>query len=272
MADEPLTTETPETPGNPAESGVSLLGSLYGPSEETANEPESSEAPPEAAPEEGSEEQVEEVEITTVEELAEHFQIDPEWIQNLKITQKVNGQPVEFSIAEALATHRKVAAADSYLAEAKQKAKAIEEEARQKEQAVVSTLASFSKLVESVEAELDKDIKNIDWNRLREDDPAEYAAKKADIKERRERLDKMKQEAVASYQETLRKAAEAQQKLREERLPQERQIFLERVPDWNPQERDELVKYLFEEGFSEHDIQVADFNGRLLAAFVKAWR
>lgn len=272
MADEPLTTETPETPGNPAESGVSLLGSLYGPSEETANEPESSEAPQEAAPEEGSEEQVEEVEITTVEELAEHFQIDPEWIQNLKITQKVNGQPVEFSIAEALATHRKVAAADSYLAEAKQKAKAIEEEARQKEQAVVSTLASFSKLVESVEAELDKDIKNIDWNRLREDDPAEYAAKKADIKERRERLDKMKQEAVASYQEMLRQAAEAQQRLREERLPQERQIFLERVPDWNPQERDELVKYLFEEGFSEHDIQVFAFNGRLLALAVKAMR
>ena len=113
MADEPLTTETPETPENPAPSGVSLLDSLYGPSEETADEPESSEAPQEAAPEEGSEEQVEEVEITTVEELAEHFQIDPEWIQNLKITQKVNGQPVEFSIAEALATHRKVAAADS---------------------------------------------------------------------------------------------------------------------------------------------------------------
>src|SRR5690606_29754302 len=276
MADEPLTTETPETPGNPAESGVSLLGSLYGPSEETANEPESSEAPPEAAPEEGSEEQVEEVEITTVEELAEHFQIDPEWIQNLKITQKVNGQPVEFSIAEALATHRKVAAADSYLAEAKQKAKAIEEEARQKEQAVVSTLAAFSKLVESVEAELDKDIKNIDWNRLREDDPAEYAAQKAGIKEGRRRLDKM-QQAAASYQETLRKAAEAQQKLLQERLPQEQQIFLERVPEWldsekKTQERDELVKYLSEEGFSEHDIQVAAFNGRLLALAVKAMR
>src|SRR5690606_10372869 len=59
---------------------------------------------------------------------------------------------------------------------------------------------------------------------------------------------------------------------REERLPQERQIFLERVPDWNPQERDELVKYLFEEGFSEQDIQVVAYNGRLLAAFVKAWR
>lgn len=248
------------------------MDSLYGPSEEAANEPESSEAPQEAAPEEGSEEQVEEVEITTVEELAEHFQIDPEWIQNLKITQKVNGQPVEFSISEALATHMKVAAADSYLAEAKQKAKAIEEEARQKGQAVVSTLATFSKLVESVEAELDKDIKNIDWNRLREDDPAEYAAKKADIKERRERLDKMKQEAEASYQELLRQAAEAQERLREERLPQERQIFLERVPDWNPQERDELVKYLSEEGFSEHDIQVFAFNGRLLALAVKAMR
>lgn len=277
MADEPLTTETPETPENPAESGVSLLDNLYGPSEETADEPESSEAPQEAAPEEGSEEQVEEVEITTVEELAEHFQIDPEWIPNLKITQKVNGQPVEFSISEALATHMKVAAADSYLAEAKQKAKAIEEEARQKEQAVVSTLASFSKLVESVEAELDKDIKNIDWNRLREDDPAEYAAKKADIKERRERLDKMKQEAAASYQETLRKAAEAQQKLLQERLPQEQQIFLERVPEWldsekKAQERDELVKYLSEEGFSEQDIQVAAFNGRLLALAVKAMR
>ena len=266
------------------------MDSLYGPSEETADEPESSEAPQEAAPEEGSEEQVEEVEITTVEELAEHFQIDPEWIPNLKITQGSEEHTSELQspliISYAVFCLKKIflmirrpprSTLFPYTTLFRSKAKAIEEEARQKEQAVVSTLASFSKLVESVEAELDKDIKNIDWNRLREDDPAEYAAKKADIKERRERLDKMKQEAAASYQETLRKAAEAQQKLLQERLPQEQQIFLERVPEWSDsekktQERDELVKYLSEEGFSEHDIQVAAFNGRLLALAVKAMR
>ena len=69
------------------------------------------------------------IEVSSVEELAEHFEFDPEWMQNLTITQKVNGKEVSVQLADALTTHRQVAAGDEYLADAKQKAKGIIDQA-----------------------------------------------------------------------------------------------------------------------------------------------
>ena len=58
-----------------------------------------------------------EVELSSIEELAEHFNIDPEWVQNLNITQKIDGKEVSVSISDALQTHRQVTAGDEYLLE-----------------------------------------------------------------------------------------------------------------------------------------------------------
>lgn len=282
MADEQTQTpESTQTPENPAPSGVSLLDSMY-PSQEAPvveepkpeGEGEGQEATGEGA-EQGGEAQ--EVELSSLEELAEHFELDPEWLQTLSITQKVNGEAIPVKLADALATHRKVTAGDQYLTEAKTKAKSILEEANQQKEQLSGTLSTFAKLLESVESELERDTKGIDWAKLRESDPAEYAAKKAELKERRERLDQTKAEAAKAWQQVAAKAAQEQQEALKQRLPQEREVFLERVPEWADEEkaaaeREKVAQYLSGEGFSEDDIRVASFNGKVLAMAVKAMR
>jgi hypothetical protein len=176
-----------------------------------------------------------------------------------------------------LQTHRQVKAGDTYLADAKQKAKAIIEEADHTKDTFGNSVAEFATMVQTFEDELTRDEKNVNWQDLREKDPAEYAARIADQKGRRERLDSLKREGLEKYQATLANIQQAEQQRRVEELPKEMDAFLERVPDWSDdtkatKEREEVVKYLQSDGFSEQDIEVAAYNGRILAMAVKAKR
>lgn len=222
---------------------------------------------------EGEEEQ----EIRTIEELSEHFELDPEWLQGLSIKQKVNGKDVEVSLSDALSTHRKVKAADTYLSEAKEKAKAIAGEAGQQKEQLVGAVSAFSTLINEVEAELERDVKATDWAKLREEDPAEFAVRKDEVRERRARVDDLKQRAAASYADLAKNSKQKMSQAMEERLPSEREALLERVPDWGDEqkataERTELVNYLKSDGFTAEELEVAGYNGKVLALAIKAMR
>jgi hypothetical protein len=286
MAEQPV-----NDPAKPVQSPGSLLAEeWYAPDkpkepakEDPPVDPPKDEGPPKAAEEPKADdplkdgEESEEIELKTIEELAEHFQLDPEWLQNLSIKQKVNGKEVSVQLADALSTHRKVAAADTYLSEAKDKAKAIESEAAKQREELQATLATFGKLLESVESEINRDTKGIDWTKLRQDDPAEYAAKKDEIRDRRARLDEMKKEASQSIGAAVQKSQQQHLAQLQERLPQERETLLARIPEWSDDEkagteRAELVQYLKDEGYGDKDISIAAHNGKLLAMAVKAMR
>ena len=211
-----------------------------------------------------------EVEVQTLEQLAEHLETDPDWLKNLKVTEKVNGKEVEVSLSDALATHRKVAAGDDYLADAKAKAKDLISSADQEKQVVASSAATLSAILQEVEAEIDGDMKAEDWAKLRRDDPAEYSAKKEEIRERRARLDDMKQRAMAAFSETTTKLTEKQKAAREASVPKEYEIFLQMVPEWKDEsvaqkESTEITEYLTKKGHTPEEIEVAAYNGKLLA-------
>lgn len=260
--------------------GASLLDSMY-PAEthadikEVPNDDETAVSEGEA--ETSEEEETEEVELSSFDELAEHFDLDRDWLKGLKVETKVNGEVGQVSLSEMVAKYQQYQMGDVYLKEAKEKADQIVSEARQEKESIAGTVVAFSKLMENVEAEIERDVKNIDWAKLRQDDPAEHAAKKEEIRERRERLKELKQEAQKTYQEAAQKAKQQHLAALEENLPKEREMFFERVPEWRDNdkassEREEVVKYLSNEGFGEQDIKVAAYNGRLLAMAVKAMR
>lgn len=267
--------------------GALLADSLYGTPKveepEVTDEviEESQEETPEIEAKEDSEvegpDEGEEVEIRSFAELAEHYELDPEWADNLEFTEKVNGKEVKTSLAEMRSVFRKTEAADDFLNQAKAKAKEITEAAGQKKEALASSAAVFGKLVEQLEERLTKATKETDWAKLREEDPAEYAARKDEARENQQWLDRIKSEAQNAAHSVTSGAMQDQMKTLEEKLPEQREIFLERIPEWKDDdkaatERADLVKYLSDEGYSEQDINVAAYNGKLLALTVKAMR
>lgn len=231
-----------------------------------------SEETEEAAPvdQEVDEQGAEEVEVKTLEELAEHLETDPDWIRGLKVTEKVNGKEVEVALSDALATHRKVAAGDAYLADAKEKALATMEIANQEKETVASTAVALNALLQEAQQHLEGDMTEENWARLRREDPAEYSARKEEIRERRAKIDDMRQRAAEAYASSTTQLNEQQKARLAQRLPEEREIFMEMVPEWNDaevaqRESQEITEYLQAKGHSPEEIEVAAYNGKLLA-------
>lgn len=234
------------------------------PTDEAPEDEKSQETPPEEV------EEVEEVEITSLAQLAEHLETDQDWLKGLKVTEKVNGQEVEVALSDALATHRKVTAGDAYLADAKEKALATMEVANQEKQTVASTAVALNALLEEAEKQINGDMTQEQWARLRREDPAEYSARREEIRERRAKIDDMRRRAGAAYQDTATQLSEQAKMKRAQQLPQEREIFLEMVPEWGDQqvaerESKEITEYLQSKGHSPEEIEVAAYNGKLLA-------
>jgi hypothetical protein len=217
------------------------------------------------------------IEVSSVEQLAEHFEFDPEWMQNLTIKQTVNGKEIDVSLGDALTTHRQVKSGESMLSEAKAKRKVIQAEANANRDQYSEAITSLGAVMQEFQKEMDADTKSIDWAALRRDDPAEYSARKDDVRDRQARFDKIKSDAVATAQGAIQQNDATQKQARLDRLPEEHKVFLERIPEWKDndkasKEREKLVKYLSDDGYTEKDIQVASFNGKLLSMAVKSMR
>lgn len=287
MSDPATPAATPSAPLTPAQS---VIESIYGkPAPATPAAPAAAapvadppatdtpdpNADPAAVPPDPAapiEETTEEVELSTVAELAEHLEVEPDWLKNLKVSEKVNGAEVQFSIAEALATHRKVQAADTYLADAKTKSKALIDEASQQKQAWAGSVAEIGVLLKEVEDDITRESAEL-TDKLKRTDPAVYAVKQNEIRERRERLAGLRKKAQEGIAAAAQKSAQEQGKLLEERLPQELAVFRERIPDWNvAKDGPVVVKFLADDGFTTEQINSLAYNGKLMSYIVKAMR
>jgi hypothetical protein len=219
----------------------------------------------------------EEVEVQTLSQLAEHLETDPDWLMKLKTKAKVRGEEVEFSIADAIEVYQKVESADSYLREAKEKGAAHAESIAKREEQVSNSVVEMTALLSLMETSLNQDINSEDMRKLREQDPAEYAARKADHDERKKGLENLKVAARERYTQTLQAINEEREKARKEALPDEQKALLSRVPEWKDTEKAEkevtqVLEWLSKDGFSNEDIKTASWNGRLMAMATKAYR
>lgn len=219
----------------------------------------------------------EEVEVQTLSQLAEHLEADPDWLMKLKTKAKIRGEEVEFSIADAIETYQKVESADSYLREAKEKGAAHAQNIAKREEQVANHVAEMAGMVELLESSMTQNMDSEEMKKLRKEDPAEYAARKADFDQQRAALENLKQAARERYTQTLTAINEERQKAREEALPDEQKALLTRIPEWENIEKaekevTEVLDYLRKDGFSDDDIKTASWNGRLMAMATKAYR
>lgn len=282
MADTEL--ETPESVQSP---GATLADEMYAQPEVTT-EPEPQQEDVVVKPDEPTSEDVEdnaddstetiveepsnddEIEVTTLEQLAEHLETEPDWIRGLSVTEKVNGKEIDVSISDALRTHRQVAAGDEYLADAKLKSKEMIESSGQGQQLIAASAAALRELLQEAESQLGNGMTDADWAKLRRNDPAEWTARKEDQREGQARIDAMKSRAFNALNATSTNQDETFKAAREETLPQEREIFLGMVPDWSDEEvatreSAEITEYLKSNGHTPDEMEMAAYNGKLLA-------
>lgn len=212
--------------------------------------------------------------ISSFAELVSSQEWDPEWANNLEIDVKVDGTPAKATIADLVKNYQIGSAAEKRLEDAKAKAKSITEEAAEKSKALEGQFATVAKLIEGAEAFINQDVEAIDWSKLREEDPAEYAAKKQEVADRRASLEKIKQGATDAWKENSEQMAAERSQQIQERLQEEQSKLIEKLPEWKDEEKaqtdkTQLADYLISQGFTKQDIANA-YDHRLIVLAHKA--
>ena len=285
------------TTEQPAASNLSLLASKHFGSDfhgEVTEQPEpaeteiieeapEAEALPEAAEQET--EEVAETEVVETQEVEQEYelshiaqllgveesQLDVSDEGKVILSGKVDGEPIKTSAADLLKNHQMHSAADKRLADAKEKASRANEEIAAKVEQVNQQYLQAGEIIKQAESLLAKEQTNIDWDALKEHDPAEYAAKKIEMQDKQAEIEAMRQSALEGYQRHQQEQAAEAERQFQEYLQEEQKALLSKIPEWEneakaTEEKTQIADYLLKQGFSETDIGNASDHRLILLA------
>jgi len=225
------------------------------PSQDTESQEESSAEPTDETQE------YQEYEISHIAQLLDidESQLDVNDEGKVILKGKVNGEAIQANVKDLINNYQMYQAADKRLEEAKTRSKTQLQELSEKNEHLQEQFATAGKLIEKAESLLERDSNAIDWQVLREDDPAEYSAKKAEFAERKEEIQKLKQEASREYQD-YRQQQQSSMQPSGEVLQEEREKLVEALPEWGDPDKakeddEKITKDLLNRGFSIEDIR-----------------
>lgn len=214
------------------------------------------------------------VPLTSLNQLRDHIKtLDPELaldddaLLGLKITQDINGKAWEFPIADAIRTHTQVEASDRRLAAAKEKSRALIEEATQARDTWSSQITAANAVLEALDEEINQADREIE--KLRDTDRTEWAARKQEQAERRERFKAIKEKQATSIQEAQQAFETQQIEAWNAKRNEEFAKLVEIVPDFGDEEKAKaldkrLSSSLRDRGFSPEEISTT-IDSRILA-------
>lgn len=193
----------------------------------------------------------EEIELDSLTDLAEHFEIDPDSLEGLKVKIKVNGEETEVPLAELRNGYQREADYSRKTQEVAEQRKAVESEFV----ALQAERAQHIQAIDQLGWVLRQSIEGADFEELRESDPAEYAARMEDRRQKIEHFQRMGQqrEALAAQEQAL------QQEQLQERLNVEDKLLLDALPEWKDESKrregsQRVSSYLADLGFAAEEI------------------
>ena len=169
-------------------------------------------------------------------------------------TVKVDGKDVEVTLEELQAGYSRQAdytRKSQVLAEQRQKAEEELAATRQERQRYVSQLEQFSTDADTKIGEF----KNVDWTKLKEEDPMEYALKRDQYRE----LQESKRLIAEEKQKEQYKQQQDDERAWNEELARQQDIIAQRLPDLvhpekGPKLKQDIKTFAMNKGFSEQEV------------------
>ena len=221
--------------------------------DEIAEETETQEAVSEQAMENAESVENEAVETLTAEDLVDDNQQE-QVSEPRTYTVKIDGKDTEVTEDELLSGYSRQADYTRKSQVLAEQRKQMEEElnaTQQERQRYSSQLEQFTK---DADSKLDE-FKSVDWTKLKEDDPMEYALKRDQYRELQEskRMVEEEQQNLADKQQT-----EMQQKWQEE-LTRQQEIMAQRLPEFvdpdkGPKLKQAIKTFAMNKGFTEQEV------------------
>lgn len=245
----------------------------------TAQEPD--EAPEQEATEvdatdgDGDEEAIT---LSSLSDLTEHFELDPEDLYKLTVPVSINGKRQDVSLSEWKDSYVAVQEAQKQREEAKAAREALESQRAQAEEQYQAQLVQGAALVDALEKQALAQFDGINWGELRASDPSEWSAKMTELQNAKTQIESVKRGVQQKIQEFQNNQKTTQSQSLEEHLRKEREALYTAWPEMADEnkaqpEREALMSELKHRGFTDQEIgQAYDHRILLLARDAMRWR
>ena len=240
--------------------------------EEPAQDSEVEEAPTAEKEESPSGEDVEELNISSFNELAEHLGIDIADMYQLAVPINTPEGRKEITLGEwkdSVQASEQLKAERAKLSEI---AEQREAELRNFSESIQHSMTQANAVVQMAEHELMRDYQSVNWQELREYDPAEFAAKQQEFGQRQNQIQQAKQNALQQMQ----MAQQQQMMMLQESLPEQQKALTKLIPSWENEstasaEKAKVAEFLVKAGFKPDEVNNL-YDARAVALAYKAMK
>jgi hypothetical protein len=190
----------------------------------------------------------------------------------------VDGQEIEVSLDELISGYSRQSdytKKTQAVAEERKEAEALREQYQSEFQNLQTERQQYQQALGQLGAQLYAGMNkfaNIDWAKLKTDDPIEYVTKRDEFREEQERIQMVQQQIQAVQQQ----ANEDAEKFHREAVVEEQKKLREIIPEWNDKDKQpvlakELRTYATESGFTEEEVDSL-IDHRSVNVLLKAMR
>lgn len=224
-----------------------------------------SEAPqeaPQAAPQEAPQKAPQEVEESpdemTIEEwnqLAEYLEADPSDLYALKVNLDTPEGPKQATIEQLKDAYKEQEKIRVQAAQVEQARLQMQQQWTQAAQSLQQKEHEAAALLQNVEQQFFQEMAQVNWDWLRQNNPAEFAALRMQYQERQTQLANLRADAAIRYENAQREQAQVQIAQERELLRQEADLLYRAIPEWRDQqvaarEKAEIAQFLLSRGYS----------------------
>lgn len=202
----------------------------------------------------------------SLSELLTAHKIDPESVMGLHVTAKIDGQEKQVPLSEVLKSYQLEGHVNNKSIELANQRTAFEQERQAIRTLAQQQLQQNQQLGNIAQQMLNHDFNRVDWNGLRANNPAEFAALQAEFQQR--------QQGIQNYMGQLNQQAQYEEQQRQQALQQSVAAESERLmnlrPEWRDQaafakDRQQMTQYARSLGFQDAELgQIFDHRYMLI--------
>jgi hypothetical protein len=202
----------------------------------------------------------------SLDDLLTSLKVDPESVKALPVTVKIDGVEKAVPLAEVIKSYQLEGHVNNKSIEVSNQKQALEQERTQWRQATQQALSQHQAMGNLALQMLNHDFGKVDWNTLRQNNPAEFAALNAEFQQRQGQI----QQFLGQVQQHQAAAQAEQQQLMQQNLAAERERLHAAVPEWrNPaafeRDRQQISQYARNLGFQDAELnQIFDHRYMLI--------
>ena len=202
----------------------------------------------------------------SLSELLTAHKIDPESVMGLHVTAKIDGQEKQVPLSEVLKSYQLEGHVNNKSIELANQRTAFEQERQAIRTLAQQQLQQNQQLGNIAQQMLNHDFNRVDWNALRANNPAEFAALQAEFQQRQQGI----QQYMGQIQQQVQHEEQQRQQALQQSVAAESERLMNLRPEWRDQaafakDRQQMTQYARSLGFQDAELgQIFDHRYMLI--------